>query len=392
MNEKNKVRLWTMPFIMLIIVNVFNATAGQMTFPLVADFAMSLGAKLTVASSIAGLMSLAALFVCPVAGVISDYLPKKVILSVSSVCYAVFLFLHAFCTSIPMLIFLRLVTGIFFSIINVTVVAYSSGFIAKERLGEGLGYAGLANILAQALGPAVSLSLEKTFGFYSVFYAAGACALAAFLLLFAMPKANEVQNEARPKKKLTLNSIFAWDYTIFMLLAVLFAACSSMILTYLKIIADERNIAGIALFFTVYSAAMVVMRPFTGKFMDKFGVYKIVIPAIILGSVSIVMIGFAYSLPMMIAASILMAFGQGAGTPSLQAHTIKKLDKSQSGVATSTIQIGMNIGHAFSPMIGSFFVTSFGYEAMLSGVGAILLVFGLLLLLLQYIKEKKKAK
>ncbi|MBP5305250.1 MAG: MFS transporter, partial [Lachnospiraceae bacterium] len=259
MNEKNKVRLWTMPFIMLIIVNVFNATAGQMTFPLVADFARSLGAKLTVASSIAGLMSLAALFVCPVAGVISDYLPKKAILSVSSICYAVFLFLHAFCTSIPMLIFLRLVTGIFFSIINVTVVAYSSAFIAKERLGEGLGYAGLANILTQALGPAISLSLEKTFGFYAVFYAAGACALFAFLLLFAMPKGNETQNEIMPKKKLTLSNIFAWDYTIFMLLAVLFAACSSMILTYLKIIADERSIEGIALFFTVYSIAMVIM-------------------------------------------------------------------------------------------------------------------------------------
>ncbi len=388
MNQKKTAPLWTAPFVLLLVINIFNATAGQMTFPLVAKFSLSLGADLTLASTTAGLMSLAALFVCPFAGVISDYFSRKKILQVCSIAYAVSLLLHAFCGSMPLLIILRLVTGIFFSVINVTVVAFSSAFIPKERMAEGLGYAGLANILAQALGPALSLELVDRFGYPACFMAAAGCALTAFLFLFVMP-AGEAETPSGAPRKITLSSIFAWDFFLFMLLSVLFASCSSMILTYLAIIGDERSIPNIALFFTIYSLGMVVMRPFTGKFMDKFGVYKTVIPAIVAGSISIIMVGLSYTLPLMLIASILMAIGQGAGTPSLQADTIKKLDKARAGVATSTIQIGMNIGHAFSPMIGSFFVTAYGYEKMLCGFGAVLFFGGFLLLYLQYRKEQK---
>ena len=118
MNQKKTAPLWTAPFVLLLVINIFNATAGQMTFPLVAKFSLSLGADLTLASTTAGLISLAALFVCPFAGVISDYFSRKKILQVCSIAYAVSLLLHAFCGSMPLLIILRLVTGIFFSVIN----------------------------------------------------------------------------------------------------------------------------------------------------------------------------------------------------------------------------------------------------------------------------------
>ena len=51
LSQKNT--LWTWKFIVLILINLTNGAAGQMTFPLVASFALDLGAELTVASSIA---------------------------------------------------------------------------------------------------------------------------------------------------------------------------------------------------------------------------------------------------------------------------------------------------------------------------------------------------
>ena len=52
--------------------------------------------------------------------------------------------------------------------------------------------------------------------------------------------------------------------------------------------------------------------------------------------------------------------------------------------------IGMNLGHALTPMIGSFFVKAYGYEKMLVGFGLVLLIFGSLFLWLQYRKEKRE--
>ena len=53
-----------------------------------------------------------------------------------------------------------------------------------------------------------------------------------------------------------------------------------MISTYLAILAEERGIGNIALFFTVYSACLVLLRPVTGKLLDKKGVYVILVPSV----------------------------------------------------------------------------------------------------------------
>lgn len=112
-----------------------------MTFPLVDSFALDLGAELTLASSIAGIMSL-------VAGMVSDRMNRKRLLLITELCYALFLLGHAFTNSIPFLIFLRAGTGVFFTINSVFITAYASEFIPRDRMGEGLGYFGLVIPLA----------------------------------------------------------------------------------------------------------------------------------------------------------------------------------------------------------------------------------------------------
>ena len=154
LSQKNT--LWTWKFIVLILINLTNGAAGQMTFPLVASFALDLGAELTVASSIAGIMSLIGMFMSPVAGVLSDRMNRKRLLMCTELLYALFLLGHAFATTIPFLVFLRAGTGVFFTINSVLTTAYASEFIPRDRMGEGLGYFGLVMPLAQAVGPALT--------------------------------------------------------------------------------------------------------------------------------------------------------------------------------------------------------------------------------------------
>jgi len=384
-----KVPLWSGTFVLLIFMTFLNGAAGQMTVPLVAKYALSLGADLTLASTIAGLMSLVSLVVCPFAGALADKVSRKWILIFSNLGYGICLLLHAACVNIPLLITMRLFTGIFFSICSVTNIAFSSSFLPKERTGEGLGYVSLAAIVAQAIGPSIGLKLVEVSGFASAFLLSGVFPLLCIAVI--LPLKYQKPAVTGGPKRFSIKNLYAVELTFFMMMAALFSAGNGMVSTYLAIIADERQIANISLFFTCYSLLLVALRPFTGKLLDKKGVFVILIPSFLCAALGMVFVGVGTSLAVMLLASAMKALGQGSGTPSIQAYSVKKLSRERAGVASSTIMIGQNVGNAVAPIIGSFFVKSFGYTGMFCGFGGIMAAGGLLLILLQYFMEKRNA-
>ena len=74
---KKKEPLWTPKYVVVLLNMLCNGIAGMMTYPIVAKYALSIGADLTTASAIAGLMSLVSLAVCPFAGVLCDKWNRK---------------------------------------------------------------------------------------------------------------------------------------------------------------------------------------------------------------------------------------------------------------------------------------------------------------------------
>ena len=387
LSQKNT--LWTWKFIVLILINLTNGAAGQMTFPLVASFALDLGAELTVASSIAGIMSLIGMFMSPVAGVLSDRMNRKRLLMCTELLYSLFLLGHAFATTIPFLVFLRAGTGVFFTINSVLTTAYASEFIPRDRMGEGLGYFGLVMPLAQAVGPALGLALRDAMGFGAAFVAACISTILSFVCVTILPYDAKAPQEGEKKHSLKLNDLFAVEFLSLMLLATLFSSANGLATTYLDILATERGIPNISLFFTAYAVALLIVKPITGRLQDKKGLYFVMIPAVVFAALGTFLVGVAYSLAMMVLAAVCRALGQGAGTPCLQAHTVRTLDASKAGVAVSTIVIGQNLGNALAPIGGSFFAESFGYEGMFCGMGVATLFIGMFLLVWNCLREKK---
>lgn len=372
---------------MLIAINFGSGVAGYMTVPLVAKYVMTFGADITTASAVSGILSLVAMFMCPVAGVLSDRINKKKLLIITEAAYAVCLGLHAFARSLIALLLLRAVTGIFFSLSNVLTIAYASSYIPKSRMGEGLGYFGLVVPLVQAAGPSIGLGLRDSIGYGAVFTGAAIAALAAMICVAVLPY--NAPEPSGQKKTLKFNDIFAVRFIWLMLLTALFSSANGLISTYLDILASERSITNISIFFTVFSVVLIIFKPLTGKLLDSRGMYLVIIPAVIFAALGMFFVGIASSLWVMLIAAVCKALGQGAGTPTIQAHAVKMLDKSHSGVAVSTIQIGQSLGNSIAPVLGSFLVKPFGYTTMFCGFGGIILIAGFLFLILQARREKK---
>lgn len=381
MAEQTKTSLWTKEFCMLLLVNLFSGMAGQMTIPLVTKYALSLGATLELASTIASLMSFAGLILCPFAGAVADRVNRKWLFVIANIVYGISIFFHGFIREPSGLIVIRLLTGISFAFTSVTLIAYTSTFVPRERYGEGMGYIALATILAQAAGPGLGTTLLEASGFKTTFMLAGIFSLASVIVVLIIPY-KELKRTTE-KYRFSIKSLIAPELLIFTAMAGLFSIGNGLVSTFLVLIGDERNISGIAWFFTIYSACMVFVRPFTGKLLDKKGVYIILYPAFILAGVGLAVVGVSYVLPLMLVGSVMKAFGQGAAVPSIQAHCVKELGRERAGVATSTVQIGQHIGNTLAPFLGGKAVTAFGYSATFAGYGAILAVAGTALLILQ---------
>ena len=386
--DQRKASLWSWKFILLILMSLMNGVAGMMTVPLVAKYALALGAELTLASTVAGLMSLVSLVVCPFAGALADKVSRKWILVFANLGYGICLCLHAVCTNIPLLIVMRLLTGIFFSVCSVTNVAFSASFIPKERTGEGLGYISLAAIVAQAVGPGIGIAIAAGSDYARTFLVAGLFPFVCIATILPLKYVRE-KMPAAPSKKHSLKNLYAADLTCFMLMAALFSAGNGMVSTYLTIIAEEREIANISLFFTVYSLFLIAIRPFTGRLLDRKGVFVILVPSFLFAALGMVFVGVGGSLGVLLAAAVFKALGQGNGQPSIQAYSVKKLSRDRSGVASSTVLIGQNVGNAVAPIVGSFFVKSFGYTAMFCGFGVFMAAAGLVLIFIQSRTDKR---
>ena len=388
--ERSGKKLFTREFCLLLFVNLFSGMAGQMTQPLIAKFAMHLGAGLEQASAITSLMSFAGLILCPFAGIVADRVNRKALYVVSNICYGLLLISHLLVKTPTGLTVIRFTTGIAFSFTNIVIYALSAVYIPKERYGEGMGYIALATILSQAAGPALGTALLDISDFVLTFVIAGLFAIMSAVVVLFMP----YHEEPRERKafSLRISDLIAPELLLFSFLAALFSTANGLISTFLVLIGDERKIEGIALFFTVYSVCMVALRPVAGKLLDKKGIYVILIPSIILAGLGLWLVGIGTTLAVMLIGGICKAFGQGSGNPSIQAHCIKSVDTKRAGVASSTCQIGQHIGNTIAPWLGGKAVAAMGYEKAFTWAAILLVILGAVALLVQRLWLDRKIK
>ena len=385
MHEETK--LWNKSYIMILILSTVINSATQMVTPLVSKFAISLGAQLSIATTIASLMSWSALFLRPFAGLLSDRFNRKKIILISNLAIAVCLLLMSGAKTVTTLVAIRILHGIAFSFNSVAMMAFNTMYIPKDRLGEGMGWMALGTIVSQALGPNIGIALVEKTGYTACFAVAAAVCVVGVVIILMMHYEHPVSDKSR---KLDINSLISLRILPYAAIMCLFSAGNGLASNMMVLFGDARGIANIGLFFTAYSIAMVVVRPFAGKLVDKKGLRFVLYPAIVLSSAAYFVLGSATALWMVILAAILKAVGQGSGQPGIQSTCLRQIGREKAGVVSSTCYIGQDIGNAVAPVIGGFVVERFGYSNLFYGYAVLLLVGASLIFFLKYNYDVKK--
>lgn len=368
-------KLWNKWYITILLLSMVNHVASQLITPVVSKYAMSIGATMATAGTIVGLMSLAAMFARPFAGLSSDRINKKLIIAVTGAVTGVCMYLYSASKSVEMMAAVRFVHGISFSFSTVALLAFNTMFIPKDKIGEGIGWSVVTTTLATAMGPNLGLWLVDHFGYKACFAAAAIGTIIPNLCFLVVPNRQEPHVPGK-SAKFNVNDFISLQIFPFALLTGLFSCCNGIVNSFLALLGDERGIKGVGVFFTAYSVILIVTRPITGKLYDQKGIKFIMYPSIALAALSMLLLGKATSTWIVLLAGVLKALGQGTGAPSIQAHCLKKLGRDKAGVVSSTCYMGNDIGNTVGPAIGGLIASRTGYGSMFITIAVSVIVIG----------------
>ena len=384
-------KLFNRTYLLLSLVNLITAFGFSMIASIVSSYAVSLGAGLTLAGALAGIFSLSALVIRPSTGMALDILNKRNLCILSTIMICISFFGYAFTQNITVMLFFRVLHGISFGISSTSTMALLSEYIPKERLGEGLGYFGLGQIISRISGPYIGIIIKDRFGYQNLFGIISISTIFAVLLLF-MVKTEKTNYKATKHigSAIRLENLIVKECIVYSLVSGLFSLGNGITSSFLLLLGESREISNIGLFFSVSAFVLFVLRFMVGKLIDRSSLTPIVIISLLFSGISMIVIGKSTGIAMIIIAAVLMAMGQGAGQLSLQSACIKKVDASKIGVATSTYYIGADIGQGFGPIIGGKFLELFNYEIMFYFISFLMLSGIIVFVVYQLYDEKKR--
>ena len=378
-------KLWNINFVIILILGFFTGTATQMVNPLISQYAVSLGASLTLAGTIVGIMSGISMVLRPVSGAACDLLNRKHVMIFSGLVTAISYAGYLLFNNIPAIIICRILQGLSFSFVGVARTAYATEYMPKDRMGEGISITTFGLVLSQAIGPNVGIWVSDNWGYRACFLVALLLSLTGSILLIIQPYKNK--RDAIAVSRIKLNNLVAVDVIPYALFTGVIYINFQLGNSFVVLVGEERGIANVGFYFTTFSACTLIIRLLSGRVLDKLGLSVILFPAFLFASVSMVMIGSAYGIVFLVLAAVTKAFSQAA-IPNIHGACIKSLGKERAGVVGATLLMGQDLLGFLSPPVAGFLAMNFGYGNMFHSFALfiILAVPGYMLLLK---KEKK---
>ena len=332
-----------------------------MSNSLLSVYVNSLGAPATAVGMVMSTFTISSILLRLISAPIMDTYNRKYIVIFACGMLSIAFFGFSQSKTVPMLMIFRLVQGAGMAFGNACCLAMVSETLPKDKYNTGIGYYSLAQVMCQMLGPVVGLAMVKAVGYGGTF-AINACVMLLAAFFASRLKVTYVKTK---ELKFNFNNIIAKEAILPASMMLMMGVGSSAVGSFLIIFANGQGVtSNIGLYFTTSALVMLVTRPLIGKLTDKFGVVKILIPALVFNVLSFVIVSFSDSLPMFMLAAAASACGQGACQPALQALSMKAAPIERRGAASSTNYIGMDMGGLIGPLVCGSVAEAFGYVPM----------------------------
>ncbi len=318
--------------------------------PLINGYAKELGASSAFAGIIIGIMSLAAMFLRPVAGNLTDKFSKYRLSFIGGVLIFIGVMGYVLTLSSGWLLLFRLINGTGYVLCTVCMTTWLAFLVPRQHVGEAMGFYGLMNALAMALAPAVSINIYQKIGYRTSLLAS---AVSALLMIVAI---QFVGDHALPKKRVRTQKksfkIIQFNVLPVAILTTLFAipyfVTQADIVTYVE---QKHLTVAVGSYFLIYAVVLLIIRVGLKRYFDtvRFGVWFWL--SLVSTAAYIILLAIMNNDWQMALAAALMASGYGIIYSVLQSTALLLAPIEEQGLASATFYLGLDIAMAFGPMI-----------------------------------------
>lgn len=305
--------------------------------------------------------ALSALLARPVSGYVTDVLGRKTAMIGGSVFCVVAGLLYPVAGSIAVFFFIRLVHGFSTGFSPTGFTAFTTDIVPEGRRGEALGWQGIFSNLGSSAGYALGSMIVIWLGRNGMFVTSSLMAVAAILIFLSLKETKPVHTDTR------IRGIWypkAWPPALGMLLVCIPLGA---ILTIMPDYTVSKGFANKGLYLSVYIAASLAVRIFSGKLSDRIGRPISLATGSAFQCIGLTLLAFDYSFFL---SAIFYGVGQGFNAPALFAWAGDLSSETNRGRTLSMLFVALEAG----VIIGGL---GAGYGSSIFGAGAEHFIFAI---------------
>lgn len=354
---RTKEPLFTGPFILMWAFSFAVFLSLFMLLPVVPFQVLAEGGTETQAGLFMGLLTyssgLSALFT----GALSDHVGRRKQLIVCAVGITVCVLLCGVLPNLPRLLFVIL-HGVFWSGLLLAASAHVTSVIPPARRAEGLGYWGMATLLAVTFAPTIGFAIYKH-GWLTLCLSVAAMNVVMGVIAWSIHESHPGSPGWPKPRELTgsINlSVLRVSFTLF-----LYSFAFGSVTSFVALAADERGIAPREIFLTTMAFTTFLSRPVFSPFLDRLGhvrMFRIFVAIIPIG---LALLCFATTRGSMVLAAMVFGVAYGNCHPAFTAYIMGRVDEKGRGGAFGGILAAFDVGIGTGSILSGVLVYRFGF-------------------------------
>lgn len=330
-------------------------------FPTAPFRILDLGGDKAAAGLFLGFLTYGSAATAPLTGALADRVGRRRILVAASLGITAFAVAYAFVPTYRGLFPLVLLHGLFWSALLSASSASLLELIPEGRHAEGLGYSGLATVLAVAVAPTLGLFVYHEGGWRLL------CGEIAVLNLAMAAIASTLPESGRAKAPAEVaggrRGLVEWRILAVATSLFLASFGHGGVTSFVALFAEANGVAPKGIYFTVFALVILVTRPLLGPLADRVGHRRVLLPCLLAVSVGLAMLALSAGRLSMVASAVVYGAGLGSLYPIFAAHALKTVDPSRRGAAFGSILAAFDTGVGTGSIVVGALVERFGFRA-----------------------------
>ncbi len=319
---------------------------------------LALGGTAAVAGLFLGFLTYSSAAAAPLTGALADRFGPRRLLITGSVAIMFFALVYAVLPSYALMLVLVVVHGVFWSGLLSSSATYVTSLVPANRRAEGIGYWGLSTVLAVSVAPTLGLWVYSHGGWTAMCLETAALNLLMAIIAWRLPP-DPVRAHA---PRVRVRTLIEWRILVLSATLFLYAFGYGGLTSFVALYTDVNGVTPRALYFTLFSLAIIVTRPFIGRFSDRVGYRRVFLPCVGLMVAAFALLAVGGSRPILVLSALIFGVGFGSAYPAYLGYVLRFVDENRRGAAFGSIIGAFDTGIGTGSIAMGWIIEHVGYR------------------------------